>query len=89
MLYGKPIVGTIRSTFVIDEKGRIAARWSPVKVEGHADAVLAALGGEKVGAKPAKAPARKKAATKAKARTAPRAKPGSRKKAAARKKRAR
>lgn len=44
-LYGRKFLGTIRSTFVIDEKGRIAAAWSPVKVKGHADAVLAALDG--------------------------------------------
>ncbi len=43
MMYGKKVVGTIRSTFVIDEKGRIAALWSPVRVDGHVDAVLAAL----------------------------------------------
>ena len=43
MLYGRPLEGTIRSTFLIDEKGRIAAMWSPVQVEGHVDAVLAAL----------------------------------------------
>jgi peroxiredoxin Q/BCP len=46
ILYGKPIVGTIRSTFVIDEKGRIAHVWSPVKVDGHVDQVLAAIGGK-------------------------------------------
>lgn len=44
--YGKPVVGTIRSTFLIDEKGKIAAVWSPVRVEGHVDAVLKAVGGE-------------------------------------------
>jgi len=45
MMYGRTVVGTIRSTFVIDEKGRIAALWSPVRVDGHVDAVLAALAG--------------------------------------------
>ncbi len=44
LLYGKPTIGTIRSTFVIDEGGRIAAAWSPVKVDGHAAAVLQAMG---------------------------------------------
>jgi thioredoxin-dependent peroxiredoxin len=48
MMYGRPIVGTIRSTFLIDEKGRIAAVWSPVKVDGHVDQVLAALAGKSV-----------------------------------------
>ena len=44
MMYGKPVQGTIRSTFLIDEKGKVAAVWSPVKVAGHADEVVAALG---------------------------------------------
>jgi thioredoxin-dependent peroxiredoxin len=44
-LYGKKVVGTIRSTFVIDEQGKVVSAWSPAKVAGHADAVLAALGG--------------------------------------------
>jgi peroxiredoxin Q/BCP len=44
-LYGKKVVGTIRSTFLIDERGKVAAAWSPVKVAGHADAVLAAVAG--------------------------------------------
>ena len=43
--YGRTFLGTIRSTFVIDERGRVAAAWSPVKVKGHAEAVLAALSG--------------------------------------------
>jgi peroxiredoxin Q/BCP len=43
MMYGQLVVGMIRSTFVIDEKGRIGAIWSPVRVDGHVDAVLAAL----------------------------------------------
>ncbi|MFN0207175.1 MAG: thioredoxin-dependent thiol peroxidase [Planctomycetota bacterium] len=40
MMYGKKILGTIRSTFLIDEKGKIAAVWSPVKVKGHVEDVL-------------------------------------------------
>ena len=43
MMYGKPVQGTIRSTFLIDEKGRIGAIWSPVKVAGHAGEVAEAL----------------------------------------------
>lgn len=77
-LYGRAFLGTIRSTFVIDEQGRILARWSPVKVSGHVDDVLAVLEGRapvdaakpkartaKAAAKPATKPAVKKA-TKAK-----------------------
>lgn len=45
MMYGKKIMGTIRSTFVIDAKGKIAKVFSPVKVDGHADEVLAAVQG--------------------------------------------
>jgi peroxiredoxin Q/BCP len=42
-MYGKKVMGTIRSTFIIDEKGKIEHVWSPVKVNGHVDQVLAAL----------------------------------------------
>ena len=42
-LYGKVSMGIIRSTFIIDEKGKIAKLWSKVKVKGHVDEVLAAL----------------------------------------------
>jgi peroxiredoxin Q/BCP len=46
VMYGKKVLGTIRSTFLIDEQGKVAAVWSPVKVDGHVDQVLAALAGE-------------------------------------------
>ena len=42
-MYGRKILGTIRSTFIVDEKGRIEAAWSPVRVNGHVDEVLAHL----------------------------------------------
>ena len=29
MMYGKEVEGTIRSTFLIDEAGKVAALWSP------------------------------------------------------------
>jgi len=45
-MYGRTMMGTIRSTFLIDEEGIIRRSWSPVKVAGHADAVLAAVRGE-------------------------------------------
>jgi peroxiredoxin Q/BCP len=60
-MYGKKILGTIRSTYLIDESGRIDALWSPVKVDGHVDRVLEHLRGR--GASPA-TPARKKASKK-------------------------
>ena len=41
--YGKTTMGTIRSTFLIDENGFLERIWSPVKVDGHAEEVLAAV----------------------------------------------
>ena len=35
-MYGKESFGVVRSTFLIDPKGRIARIWRKVKVEGHA-----------------------------------------------------
>jgi peroxiredoxin Q/BCP len=42
VLYGKKTKGVIRSTFLID-KGKVKRAWGSVKVDGHAEAVLAAL----------------------------------------------
>lgn len=42
-MYGKKVLGIVRSTFLIDPKGRLAAEWRGVKVPGHAQAVLDAL----------------------------------------------
>lgn len=42
-LYGREYVGIERSTFLIDPAGKIARAWRPVKVPGHAQAVLDAL----------------------------------------------
>jgi peroxiredoxin Q/BCP len=42
MMYGKPHEGIIRSTFLFDADGRVVRVWSPVKVKGHVDEVLAA-----------------------------------------------
>jgi peroxiredoxin Q/BCP len=62
--YGREYEGILRSTFLIDEQGRIAAVWSPVKVPGHVDAVLAALGGAEAPAAKAKPRAKTAAASK-------------------------
>jgi peroxiredoxin Q/BCP len=43
-LYGKTAMGIQRSTFVIDAEGRVARVWRNVKVDGHDEQVLAALG---------------------------------------------
>ncbi len=40
MMYGKATTGVIRSTFLIDEKGKIARAWYSVKADGHAAKVL-------------------------------------------------
>jgi peroxiredoxin Q/BCP len=42
-LYGKIVRGIERSTFVIDPEGRVATVYRKVKVDGHAQAVLADL----------------------------------------------
>ncbi|MBI2094340.1 MAG: thioredoxin-dependent thiol peroxidase [Candidatus Omnitrophica bacterium] len=42
-LYGRNFLGIIRATFVIDPAGRIAAIYPKVKVENHAQEVLATL----------------------------------------------
>jgi thioredoxin-dependent peroxiredoxin len=41
-LYGKESIGVERSTFLIDETGVLRREWRKVKVDGHAEAVLAA-----------------------------------------------
>jgi len=42
--YGKKSMGIIRSTFLIDEKGIVKKAWHGVKVAGHVDEVMEALG---------------------------------------------
>ena len=42
-MYGKKYMGIERSTFLIDENGKIAHIWRKVKVAGHTDEVLSAL----------------------------------------------
>jgi peroxiredoxin Q/BCP len=41
-MYGKKFMGIIRTTLLIDRDGRVARIWPKVKVEGHAEEVLAA-----------------------------------------------
>ncbi|MGN6740894.1 peroxiredoxin [Dyella sp. KULCS107] len=43
VLYGKKHMGIVRSTFLVDPDGRLAAQWRGVKVTGHAQAVLDAI----------------------------------------------
>lgn len=42
-LYGRKFMGIVRSTFIIDEKGKIVAVFPKVKVAGHVEEVLAVL----------------------------------------------
>jgi peroxiredoxin Q/BCP len=41
--FGKKKKGIVRSTFIIDRNGKIAALWRDVKVKGHVQEVLDAL----------------------------------------------
>ena len=43
-LYGKTTTGVLRSTFLVDEDGRVARAWHDVNADGHAGKVLEALG---------------------------------------------
>ena len=42
-MYGKKRMGIERSTFLIDDKGKVNKVWRKVKVPGHVDAVLEAV----------------------------------------------
>jgi peroxiredoxin Q/BCP len=42
-MYGKKVMGVIRSTFLIDEKGKIAHIFRKVKTDTHSQDVLAVL----------------------------------------------
>jgi peroxiredoxin Q/BCP len=42
-MYGRKVMGIERSTFLIDDKGKLQREWRKVRVKGHVDAVLAAV----------------------------------------------
>ncbi|HEV3402532.1 MAG TPA: thioredoxin-dependent thiol peroxidase [Acidimicrobiales bacterium] len=42
-MYGRKSVGVIRSTFLVDENGKVANAWYNVRPDGHAAKVLAEL----------------------------------------------
>jgi len=42
-MYGKKVMGIERSTFLIDQHGKLVHEWRGVKVDGHVDDVLAKL----------------------------------------------
>jgi peroxiredoxin Q/BCP len=41
-LYGRKFMGIVRTTYLIGADGKVAQRWDNVKVDGHAEDVLAA-----------------------------------------------
>ena len=41
--YGRTTIGVLRSTFLLDEQGRVERAWRNVKADGHAAEVLAEL----------------------------------------------
>jgi len=41
--YGRKYMGIVRTTYLIGPDGRVVRRWDKVKVDGHADEVLAAV----------------------------------------------
>lgn len=44
-MYGKPVVGAIRTTVLIGRDGKIKKVWNNVKIKGHVDEVLEVLAG--------------------------------------------
>ena len=43
VMYGKPVLGIVRSTFVVGPTGKITHVFDRVRVNGHVEAVLAAI----------------------------------------------
>ena len=41
--YGREYMGIVRSTFLIDAKGKVVRTWEKVKVKGHVEEVLSAI----------------------------------------------
>jgi len=42
-LYGRAFMGIVRTTYLIGADGKVAKRWDNVKVDGHAEDVLASV----------------------------------------------
>jgi thioredoxin-dependent peroxiredoxin len=64
-MYGKRVEGVLRTTYLIAPNGRIAHVWRGVRVDGHADAVVAALTAATSGGEGAAPPPRSKRKAKA------------------------
>jgi peroxiredoxin Q/BCP len=43
VMYGRRVMGIVRSTFLIDKKGVLRQEWRKVRVKGHAQEVLEAV----------------------------------------------
>lgn len=65
VMYGKKVLGTIRSTFVVAPDGTLAGAFRNVKVDGHAEAVLATITAHRKSAPPVAARASAPKATTA------------------------
>jgi len=65
-MYGKKVTGTIRSTFVVAPDGTLARAFRSVKVDGHADAVLAAVVQHRAGGESGNPPPTARSASKKK-----------------------
>ena len=46
-MYGRKYMGIERTTFLIDEAGKIQKIWNKVKVDGHTEEILEVLNGKK------------------------------------------
>lgn len=42
-MYGRKVMGIVRSTFLIDDAGKLLKEWRKVRVKGHAEEVLEAV----------------------------------------------
>ena len=54
LMYGRKVTGALRTTAVIRPDGKLGRLFTSVKVDGHADAVLAAIDAAETPAKPAR-----------------------------------
>ena len=73
-LYGREYMGIVRSTFLIDEKGKLIREWRNIRLKGHIDNVLAAIRGEDEPAKQKNAKKDATAARKPSAKSGPKPK---------------
>ena len=74
-MYGRKVLGTIRSTFIVDPAGKVARVFPSVKVDGHVDKVLEAVKELQGGAATPAAAKATKTTTTTKAKPTPKAKP--------------